>query len=77
MNKINLKRVDQKKHERCAVSDLADLVRRFEDFVANTCSKAGCDKCNLKWPGGCRAIELSNKLHDKLLKEFKQIPGEN
>ena len=44
--------------------ELEDLRDRLKNVIVNTCNTIGCDNCDLKWPEGCSATELQNKIHD-------------
>ncbi|WP_165313013.1 hypothetical protein [Vibrio ziniensis] len=41
-----------------------DIHNRLMEIVVNTCNKIGCDKCSLKWDGGCSATELESKIYE-------------
>lgn len=44
------------------MNELQDLEDRLRDVITNTCNTIGCDKCDLKWDGGCSATELQNRI---------------
>ncbi|AEG42302.1 hypothetical protein BdPhPhi1402_gp05 [Bdellovibrio phage phi1402] len=50
---------------------LKDLEGRLRAVILGTCNTIGCKNCDLKWPGGCSAADLENKILDIEFQEEK------
>lgn len=49
---------------------IEDLQSRLKNVILNTCNTIGCDNCDLRWDGGCSALDLQDKIADEeILKE--------
>nr|WP_319552416.1 hypothetical protein [uncultured Vibrio sp.] len=48
-----------------------ELDQRLLKIVHGTCNKVGCDKCDLKWDGGCSATDLESKIYEIDIQEAK------
>ncbi|WKV32892.1 hypothetical protein MAC3UK_0005 [Bdellovibrio phage MAC3UK] len=48
-----------------------DLEDRLRVVIQGTCNTIGCKNCDLKWPEGCSATDLQNKIMDIEHEEFK------
>lgn len=49
-----------------------DLQERLRVVITQTCNVIGCKDCDLKWNGGCSAIELQNEMIEEDIKEGGQ-----
>ena len=53
------------------MSEIDDLRSRLKQVITQTCNKLGCDKCDLKWEGGCSSVDLEDKIYEIELNEME------
>lgn len=51
------------------MTEKEDLIIRLRDVIHNTCNTVGCKECDLKWEGGCSAIDLQGRIMDIEMEE--------
>lgn len=54
------------------MSEKEDLQARLKSVIIGTCNKIGCKNCDLKFEGGCSAIELESRIMDIELMEIDE-----